>query len=356
MHERIFAVTALLAAASVLAQSPQDMSKMARADFERLDASALVSFDGRTWSKSELQAHLEALRRKALPSGFNLENFDQAAPRLEKQWLEQLGVKPPRPSKQLLRDAGKVRELGAPKDPKISGLEPDPLVPACGEIWGKGVIFGDGLEMADAAMLTGQFPGGPVKLNRDLPETMPPPWGGGNSAQEQLELERRAYFFTIPCVAKIADHTAKVQVWANNKPSNELPVRIVAYRKTVQMAPSWVEQGISSSGGTSGVLRPKDFPPQMSKGWDMYGARHRATGLATGIDTLKVVVPSPCSLVRAKTYWRSEGGSSAAAVWEKSRKLTDNKLELEIGWFVFGDGVEYGVQVGAVGPIGLSCS
>jgi hypothetical protein len=86
----MLAITGLFAAAVVSAQSPQEALKMSRGDFDRLPASAPVSFEGRTWTKGELQANLDARRRKALPSGFDLESFETSAPRIEKQWLEQL--------------------------------------------------------------------------------------------------------------------------------------------------------------------------------------------------------------------------------------------------------------------------
>lgn len=358
MPKRVLGLTSLLAAAVVLAQSPQDMLKLSRGDFDRLPATAPVSFEGRTWTKSELGAHIEGLRRKALPSGFELESFERSAPRIEKQWRDKLGAEPARGSTRLARNPGTPGGLKPAAGPAITKVAPDPLVPDCTSSHGSsfGAIQGSGFSEWATAALIGQFKGGPVQLKRAEPKQL-----GGWGAQFQppsgdpQELAKTSYLFDLPCVVGVPDHDAKVRVLVDGKPSNELPVRFVADRKATQVSPSWIQQTINSNGASSVLMRPKDF--KQANGWELYGARHSASGLAAGTDTFKVVPPSPCSLVFAKAYWKPGSGStSAAIVYEKSRKLTANHLELELGWFVFGDSVEYGVRVEAVVPAGLSCS
>lgn len=359
MQKRMLAFTGLFAAAVVLAVSPQDALKMSRGDFERLPGSAQITFEGRTLSKSELQADLDKRRRKAPPSGFDIESFEASAPRIEKQWLEQLKAEAGRGKTRSIRNHGAVGNLKPADGPTITEVTPEPLVVDCGGSFGPshGVIQGSGFNEWATASLIGQFKGGPVQLKRAEHVKLTGPGAQSQPpAGSPQEAAKTRYLYELPCnVQGVPDHDAKVRVAAAGKLSNEFPVRFVARRKATKVSPSWIQQTLSSSGGSSTLLRPQDF--KKANGWELYGARHSSSGLAAGTDTFKVVAPSPCSLVFAKAYWMpGSGSSSAAIVYEKSRKLTANLLELELGWFVFGDSVEYGVRVEAVAPAGLSCS
>lgn len=360
MPKRVLGLTSLLAAAVVLAQSPQDMLKLSRGDFDRLPATAPVSFEGRTWTKSELQANLDARRRKALPSGFDLESFETSAPRIEKQWLEQLKAEAGRGKWRSIRNRGAVGNLKPADGPTITEVTPEPLVVDCGGSFGPshGVIQGTGFNEWATASLIGQFKGGPVQLKRGESKQLSG-WGAQSQppSGDPQEAAKTRYLYELPCnVQGVPDHDARIQVAAAGKLSNEFPVRFVAKRKATKVSPSWIQQTISSTADSSVLMRPKDF--KQANGWELYGARHISNGLAAGTDTFKVVAPSPCSLVFAKAYWMPGSGpnSSAGFVYEKSRKLTANILELEFGWVVFGDSITYGVRVEAVVPAGLSCS
>lgn len=359
MRTTVLVVVVGVLAVTAAAQTPPEAAKITRADFDRLPGAAMVTFEGRSWSKGELVAEIDKRRRKAPPSGFDLGSVEASRIRVEKEWRQRVEGESTGNKARIRRPSGGLPDVTKATGPRITEVKPETLVPDCTGSWGTrtGVIRGSGFGESGTAQLLGKFKGGSLELKRADPAQIgsASTWGVPPSG-DPAEAAASSFYFEIPCgITGVPDHDARAQVVVGGKASNEFPLRFVARREVVKVQPAWIQQSISGSAESSVVLRPKDFTK--TNGWELYGAKHTGGSLASGTDIFKVVAPSPCTPVQAEVHWGPLGGQASALgfVWEKSRKLQGNTLELELGWVLLGDGVFYGVQVSAMAPAGLAC-
>lgn len=353
-------VASILVAAASAAQTPREIVQMTRGDFDALPAAAQVRFEGKTWSKADLAAELQKRRtgKGAIPQGPPKEAFESFRNRVASE-----------PAAESLRKPKKVRtepstraalKAWAPGSaPRLVAISTEALWPMCGapSPQGEVILTGVGLDRVAKARLLGQFPGGALDVTLSIPASPPM----ADALEDFLDLPpaevpntRRA--IRVPCVSKVRDYDARLQVESADKKTDELPIRFVARREAIALPADWVSQSVAKTADGSVRLGPQNFTSSM--GWNVYGARHEDSHIAAGFDTIRISAPGDCSFRGVKIHWDTSSGQKGQGsfVFEKSRTTSGKTVEIELGWVVWGDGIWYGVTAEALRPAGLPCS